>query len=286
MKRPPWGLGGLLFLFTLLAPSFRADGTVPVAQQQCFQVKYLLRQPQLEALAFVEAVKSLQDINSDDEDATRLRITALTAQAANLRRDEAQAFSRLAPLLKTMGATPSLQAWVATEAGGFSRPLKFTKDEAKQAKTEPEVATILATLDETDSLTADTTQQQQTLGLWMRLTQGGGGLWAADVGDMAAFLHTALAAQRVPRVSVTLARHLWDTAPTGTPASVRNALGRLVPQAGNLGDIVPIATTAVSLPTVAQAYDALLTAFDPRNVLAVNPPPASASGMKAAPPSE
>ena len=272
MKRTQWGLAGLLFL---LAPPAHAQLAVPRAQQQCFQAQFLMRQPQLEALAFIEAVKSLRDINADDEAATQLRISALSVQAAALRHDEGRAFSRLTPLLKTMGGPADLQAWAAAEADGLSRPLKFTPDEAKQARTDPETAAILATLDEADALKTDTNRHLYPFDLWFHLTQGRVGLWAADVGDMAALLQAALAAHKAPGVSVKAARALRDAAPAGTPPSVRDALGLLAPQAGNLAELAPAAHNDVPLTTVAQAHDALLAAFDPRHLLADDTPPAS-----------
>ena len=243
-----------------LAATAAPTPSVPLSQRQCFQMQFLLRLPGLEARHFIEAVKSLRDTDGD-QDTTDRRIADLAGQARALRRDEARAFAQLAPLLKTMAATPELQTWAASEADRLSRPLHYTKDEQKDARTEPESAAILATLDEADALKTDTDARLSSLGLWIRLTQGRVGFWAADVGDMTAYLHAALVTRKEPLVSVTLARHLQDTAPPGTPAAVTDALALLAPQAGNLGGLAPDATQSIPLPAVSQAHDALLAAF-------------------------
>ena len=254
------------------------EAAVPTAQQQCFQVQFLLRLPGLESLHFIGAVKSLQDINRDDQDATNRRISELSAQALTLRRDEARAFARLTPLLKNMGATASLQAWAASEVDRLGNALFYTKDEQKDARTEPQVAAILATLDEADALNADTDTHLASLGLWLDLTRGHTGLWAGDVGEVAAALHVALVNQEEPRLSATLARHLRATAPAGTPPAVTDALGLLIPKVGNLSDLAPAATTVVPLPAVAQAHDALLTIFHAKGIIADNDQPADTGG--------
>ena len=260
-------------LLFALPTAVRADGAVPAAQQQCFQVQFLLRLPGLEARHFIGAVRALDDLDPDDEAAAARRVTALSGQAAALRRDEDQALTQAAALLKSMSAPPPLSSWAATQADSLSRPLQLSKEEAKQARTEPEVAAILATLDEADTLKTDTDSQLHTLGLWVNLTRGRAGLWAGDVGEVTAALDVALAHQEAPRLSVTLARHLRATAPPGTPPAVGAALGLLAPAAGNLGDLAPAATAAVPLPAAAQARDALLAAFDPRHLLAAASPP-------------
>ena len=239
MRRSHWVLGGLLLLCALPATAY-ADTAVPTAQQQCFQVQFLLRLPGLEARQFIEDVQSLRDIDPADEATTARRITELSVQAAALRRDEALSFARLGPILKSMAGPPPLQSWVADEAESLSQPLRFSKDEAKQARTEAKQALILATLDEADVLKTDTDQHLPTLGLWINLTQGRSGLWAGDVGEVAAALHAALANQKAPRLSVTLARHLRATAPAGTPQDVRSALNLLAPHTGNMGELAPI----------------------------------------------
>ena len=257
----------LLLLLAALPTAVRAEATVPTAQQQCFQVQFLLRLPGLEAQHFLHAVQSLRDLDSGDEVGAARRITELSGEATALRRDEAQAFTQAAALLNSMSATAPLQSWAASEADRLGGPLPYSKDEAKQARTEPEVAAILATLDEADALKTDTDRHLATLGLWVNLTQGRAGLWAGDIGEVAAALHVALARQEPPRLSVTLARHLRAAAPAGTPPGVGAALGLLSPAAGNLSDLAPDATAAVPLPDAAQAHDALLAAFDARHLL-------------------
>ena len=238
-----------------------------MAQQQCFQAMLLLRLPQMETLHFIGAVKSLRDLDGSDETALSRRVTELSGQAVALRRDDSRAFSQLTALLKGMGTTASLQAWAASEADRLSQPLKYTKDELKDAKTDPATAAILATLDEADALKADTDTHLSSLGLWINLTQGRAGLWAADVGELTAALHVALANQAEPRLSVTLARHLKATSPDGTPPAVLDALGLLAPKTGNLSELAPDATQAVPLPAVSQAHDALLTAFHAQELI-------------------
>ncbi|MBV9852880.1 MAG: hypothetical protein JO250_24740 [Armatimonadetes bacterium] len=253
---------------TVLPSRAAAPATVPATQAQCFQVQFLLRLPGLEALHFIGAVKSLRDIPAGDDAGIGQRIVELSEQAVTLRRDEARAFAALAPLLKAMGATPSLQSWAASEADRLGRPMQYSKDEQRQAKTEPQVAAILATLDEADALKTDTDAHLHDLALWLSLTRGPAALWAADVGELTAALHVALADHEEPRLAISVARRLRDTAPPGAPAAVRDALGLLVPKGGNLSGLVPVVTANVPAHSLAQAHDALLAAFAAKGLVA------------------
>ena len=239
----------------------------PKAQQQCFQMQFLLRLPGFEALHFIQAVKALREIDPNDEANTAKQVAALGDQALALRRDEARAYTQLGPLFKDMGATPPLQAWAATEADRLSKPLVYSKDEQKDAKAEPAVAAILAALDEADALKADADSHLSALSLWLSLTHGTAGLWAGDMGEATAALHVALTNNEEPRLTVAVARRLRAAAPAGTPATVRDALGLLVPKGGNLSGLVPVVTANVPHASLTQAHDALLDAFGAKGLV-------------------
>ena len=72
MKRLNWAwpacpAGCSLLVWPRPAGGAAPTTAVPTAQQQCFQVQFLLRLPGLEALRFIQAVKSLRDLDPDDE---------------------------------------------------------------------------------------------------------------------------------------------------------------------------------------------------------------------------
>ncbi len=262
------GLGALLF-----APPLRAAPTVTRDQADCFQVQFLLRLNGLESQRFVGQVASLRDMDPADP-ATAARVGDLSRESVTLRRDEAQTFARVGGLLRTMGAPAELRAWAEGEADGLLRPVLMSADERKTAATQPDVASVLATLDECDRVETDTDDHIATLGTWLSLTRHAAALWAADVGELAATLRVGISDGIPPRLSATLGRHLAATAPSGTPAAVQDALRLLSPQAGNLSDLAPQTTTDVPLATAAQAEDALISAFSARP-LVTTPPPVS-----------
>lgn len=271
-----WGMGGLLPL--LLTALVHADpppsATVPMAQAQCFQVQFLLRLPDLEALHFIQQVDSLRDVDADDTAANTARISDLSRQSITLRRDEAQTFTQLAHLLAVMSAPPTLRTWAAGEAVSLGKPVVLSKDEQQEAKMQPDTAAILATLDECDTMKTATEAHLSGLGTWLALTQGASGLWAANVGDVAAYLHSALPQNGRSPVAPSVARHLRDTAPVRTPAQALDALNLLIPKGGNLSALVPANDNVPNVPpeTLTQAQNALIAAFQAQALIADTAP--------------
>lgn len=239
----------------LAAPALTAE---PASQAACFQVQFLARLPNLEAKQFVQQVAAL---GSAGTEASLPSLATLRQQADNLRTAEGQSYTRLASLLTRLGAPHSLRTWASSEAARLNHPVTLSKAEQKEAKSDPDSAAILATLDEAEALKADTDNEMSGIGTWISLTYHQPGLWAADVGEMTAALHVAVAHQVPPRLTTELARHLQQAAPAGTLPQVRYALGLLAPPApGNLGGLVSTAVP-IPLPTAAQVAETLITAF-------------------------
>ncbi len=251
-------------------PACAAPATVPADQARCFQIQFLLRLTNLESGHFVRQVADLRELAPDDP-AVPARVHILSLQAAALRLQEAGNFSRVAQLFRAAGAPPALRTWAAAEAGLLKGPAPLTPDERKMAATQPDIADVLATLDECDRVKTDTDTHGPLLGEWIGLTGHAAGVWAADVGEVAAALCIGLADQAPVRLEDTLGARLAATAPVGTPAAVTHALGLLSPPMGNLGGLEPPVATDIPVPQASAASQSLLDAFSAQSLIPISP---------------
>jgi putative lipoic acid-binding regulatory protein len=237
-----------------------APESVPQTEARCFQTQFLLRLMGLEAQQFVQQVAALQELAPDDP-AIPARVHTLRGQAVALRVEEAKNFTQVSILFQTMGATPKLRVWAATETGLLKAPVLMTQDEQTTATTDPDTAEVLATLDECDRVKADTDDHISTLGNWISLTAHSAGLWAADVGELSAALQIGIMRHTPPRLEATLGRRLAATAPQNTPSSVINALKILSSARGNLSDLAPATDADIPLTQASSSDSALMSAF-------------------------
>jgi hypothetical protein len=260
----------LMFLFCLLwvcsgAP--HALGAPPPAapssEAHAFQARFLLRLPNMEAKQFIADVTALKNDTDDQADPAETsvqQIALLRNKADALRRHEAQAYQKAAPLLRQMGAPATLQSWIASLIKQLDDPVILSPQEQLDAKTDPNTAEILGVLDESDALKTQTDSELDTFDLWLSLTHGSEGLWAASVGEIAANLQASLSEQKEPQITVLAIRHLYDDAPQGTEPMILRALAALIPAGGNLSSFLP-GTAAVPIPAAARSLQELLAQF-------------------------
>lgn len=239
-----------------------APSAATPAQMQMFALGFALQMPAARSEAFLADVKQLQLMEPGED---TVAATALLArQARNLRRTQMRSYQTTARLLHTLGAPESLQSWAEGTARLLSQPQIVSPEARTYVKSDPATAAILAAIDEAEAIKVIGDRNNISLLTWMKLSQGGAGIWAQTVGRLAAGMQVSAASAHsflLPRAAV---QHLRTTAPPGTPLAVLRALSALAPPGkGNLSSLihqsdvtVPAAQIAPTAKTIVDAYDA------------------------------
>lgn len=239
-----------------------APSAATPAQMQMFALGFALQMPAARSEAFLADVKQLQLMEPGED---TVAATALLArQARNLRRTQMRSYQTTARLLHTLGAPESLQSWAEGTARLLSQPQIVSPEARTYVKSDPATAAILAAIDEAEAVKVIGDRNNISLLTWMKLSQGGAGIWAQTVGRLAAGMQVSAASAHsflLPRAAV---QHLRTTAPPGTPLAVLRALSALAPPGkGNLSSLihqsdvtVPAAQIAPTAKTIVDAYDA------------------------------
>lgn len=257
------------------APPVQAPDT-PVsatpAQKQMFRLGLVLQMPAAQSEAFLADVKRLQ-LTAPGED-TALSTALLARQAKDLRRSELRGYQSAAKMLRTLGAPQSLQSWADGTVHLLREPQIVSSEARPYVKSDPATATILATIDEAEAVKIIGDRNGASLQTWLKLSQGGAGVWTQTLGRLAAGMQACAATAHpflLPRDSV---RHLRETAPPGTPLDVLRTLSVLVPRGkGNLSSLIRQSDVSVPAGQIAPAAQALLDAYDAQPLaFEVSPP--------------
>lgn len=239
-----------------------APSAATPAQMQMFALGFALQMPAARSEAFLADVKQLQLMEPGED---TVAATALLArQARNLRRTQMRSYQTTARLLHTLGAPESLQSWAEGTARLLSQPQIVSPEARTYVKSDPATAAILAAIDEAEAVKVIGDRNNISLLTWMKLSQGGAGIWAQIVGRLAAGMQVSAASAHsflLPRAAV---QRLRATAPPGTPLAVLRALSALAPPGkGNLSSLihqsdvtVPAAQIAPTAKTIVDAYGA------------------------------
>lgn len=248
------------------------SAAAPPPQAQMFQLGLALQLPAAQSEVLLADVKTLQ---STEPGADTARQTAqLARQAKALRRSERRCYQAASRLLGTLGAPPALRTWADGTVRLLSRP-QIVSDEARPyVKSDPDTATILATIDEAEAVKVIGDRSAASLQTWLKLSQGGAGVWAQTLGRLAAGMQAAGASAHpflLPREAV---RRLRQTAPPGIPLPALRTLSVLVPRGkGNLSSLIRQTDVSVPAAQIAPAAQVLLEAYDAQPLIAALAPP-------------
>lgn len=231
------------------------------SQAPLFTLGYALQTPAAQSALFLADVKALRFAQPGEEAA---QSTALLArQAKDLRRAELLSYKDASRMLRSLSAPPPLQTWADGTVHLLTLP-QIVSDEAKPyVKSDPPTAAILATIDEAEAVKIIADRSAPSLQAWLKLTQGGAGVWVSVVGRLAANMQASAATGQtflLPREAV---RHLRATAPPGTPLSVLRTLSALAPRGkGNLSSLIRLSDVSVPADQIAPAAQSFLEAYN------------------------
>ncbi len=252
-------------------PSAPASATP--SQVQMFQLGLALQTPAAQSEAFLADVKNLQlaDPITDAAPATLL----LARQAKDLRRSELRCYQAASRMLRALGAPPALQSWADGTVHLLTQPQIVSAEARPFVKSDPATATVLATIDEAEAIKIIADRSSASLQTWLKLSQGGAGVWTQTVGRLAAGMQASAATAHpflLPREAV---RHLRETAPPGTPLDVLRTLSALAPHGrGNLSSLIRQSDVTVPAGQIAPAALALLDAYNAQALaFETSPPP-------------
>jgi hypothetical protein len=164
-------------------------------------------------------------------------------------------------MLHAMGAPPKLQSWTSAKAALFAAPLLLSQEAKDSQRSDPNTATVLATIDEAQSVKAEANTQMPSLLNWMKLTHGRIGVWTAALGTLTSDMDATVVQEKNMLLTPAEPMKLSNTAPYGTPASVLQALTALTPRQGNLAPLLHLPPILWSAKELAGPRDALLRAY-------------------------
>ena len=78
-------------------------------------------------------------------------VSRLSREATALRHTQAVSYGQISGLLIKMGAPAPLRAWASKGAAGLAGPPPYGEEARALAKSEPDAAAVMATLDEIHS---------------------------------------------------------------------------------------------------------------------------------------
>ena len=251
----------LLLGLTPSAARAQPAPAVPAAQSRAFALGYTLRACDLRAIAFTSSVKGLKDV---DDIQTAPEVALLSREATALRHTQAVSYEQITSLLTKMGGPATLRAWASKAAANLAAPPAYGAEEQSLAKSEPDTAAVLATLDEITALKTDADARLPTLAAWLGTSGGPLSVWTAEVGTYAADLRAAATTpgQAVPPLRA--ARRLLQSAPPGAPPAARAVLTAMAPPGGNLGDLATVAPQPNSPEKMSGLFESLLAVYVPR----------------------
>lgn len=266
VMKPIFAVAALTFFLPARAET--PPARIPASQAQAFQLGYSLSLPGARARVFVESVKNLQRLSDTDAGP---RIKELATQARSLRFEEGRALVAASGLLRQMAAPAILRAGPEASVKTLDAPLVLSQEQRALARTDPDTAGILATMDEAEAVKKDADGTIGTLARWLTLTHGAEAVWAADVGTLTAQVFVARLALDRPQFALSAATLLARRAPPATPPAVRDALVSLGPRGGNLAELASPGTVKLAPSAVQKACDALLGAFRATRLLESSP---------------
>lgn len=242
-----------------------APASATPSQRQMFALGLALQTPAAQSEAFLADVKNLQLADPVTEAAPATLV--LARQARDLRASELRCYQAASTLLRTLGAPQSLQSWADGTVHLLTQPQIVSAEARPYVKSDPPTATILATIDEAEAVKIIADRSNASLQTWLKLSQGGAGVWTHTVGRLAAGMQAAASQAQpflLPRASV---RHLRETAPPSTPLPVLQTLSALVPRGkGNLSSLIRQSDVTVPAAQIAPAALALLDAYDAQSL--------------------
>lgn len=249
-----------------------APASSAAAQAQMFALGFALQTPVAQSEVFLADVKKLQ-LTQPGEDAA-LSTALLARQAKDLRGTELRAYQASAHMLHALGAPQSLQTWAAGTVRLLSQPQIVSAEARPYLKSDPATATILATIDEAEAVKIIADRSSASLQTWLKLSQGGAGVWTQTVGRLAAGMQASATQGQpflLPRETV---RRLRASAPPGAPLAVLRALSALVPRGkGNLSSLIRLSDVSVPAEQIAPAAQSLLEAYHAQRLAAEIAPP-------------
>ncbi len=250
-----------------------APSAAAPAQGQMFALGFALQTPAARSEALLADVKNLQlaDPAQDAAPATAL----LARQAKDLRKSELRSYQEAARLLRALGAPQSLQSWAEGTVHLLTRPQIVSPEARPYVKSDPATATILATIDEAEAVKVIGDRSNASLLTWLKLSQGGAGVWAQTVGRLAAGMQASAASGQpflLPREAV---HRLRASAPPGAPLAVLRTLSALVPPGkGNLSSLIHQSDVSVPAAQIAPIAETIVDAYGAQALVSELSPPA------------
>ncbi len=243
------------------------------AQAQMFALGFALQMPAARSELFLANVKTLRLADPSDEGA--LTPALLARQAKELRSGELRSYQETARLLHTLGAPQSLQTWADGTVRLLTRPQIVSPEARPYVKSDPPTAAILEAIDEAEAVKVIGDRSNASLLTWLKLSQGGAGVWAQTVGRLAAGMQVSAQSGQpflLPRESV---RRLRASAPPGTPLAVLRTLTALVPPGrGNLSSLIRQSDVTVDAAQIVPLVQTLVDAYGARPLSDTLSPPA------------
>jgi len=264
-------LSGIALSPALSSPALVQSSPASI-QRQMFALGFALQMPAAQSEAFLADVKRLQltDPGEDTAAATAL----LARQAKDLRKSERRCYQATAGLLHALGAPQSLQSWAEGTVRLLSQPQIVSAEAKPYVKSDPDTAAILAAIDEAEAVKVIGDRSSASLLTWLKLSQGGAGVWAQTVGRLAAGMQASATGGQpflLPRDSV---HRLRASAPPGAPLAVLRTLSALAPPGkGNLSSLIRQSDVSVPAAQVAPAAQALLDAYEAQPLASELSPP-------------
>ena len=251
----------LLLGLAPLAARAQSAPAVPAAQSRAFALGYTMRACDLRAIAFTRSVKGLKDI---EDDQTAAEVARLNREATALRHTQAVSYEQISSLLTKMGGPAPLRAWASKAAADLAAPPSYGAEAQSLAKTDPDSAAVMATLDEITALKTDADTRLPTLAAWLNAGGGPLSVWTAEVGTYAADLRASATTPGQGTPPLSAARRLLQTAPPGAPALTRAYLAAMAPRGGNLGDLATVSPQPVSPEKMNGLFESILAVYVPR----------------------
>lgn len=195
------------------------QAAVSPAMQQAFRLGYDIYLPIAQMQYLSHQVLLINNTTSDAEQ--KQSIADLDKLAARSRLVEQLSTQQTADLMRKMGVPDTIRAPYVRAAAEFAEPLPIASDAKGLAKSDPESARVLSTMEEADQfIPSDST----ALASWLKIARGNDTDWAFHVGALEASLavasdNDAPAIALLPTIPPLVAK-----APASAPAGAKDAI--------------------------------------------------------------
>jgi len=236
-------LGGMALVPLAYAVSMSRSHTTDAPVDQAKQNAFLLGLTQYDCnqrtQKISEAVQNLDSLHDADEVAAMLVLIRLQAERGRGR--QAKAYAQVSQLLAQMDAPADLQAWADQSRARLAAPVVVSpetktvadadcaKPRFASVRDEQEVVTVYAISEEMNDMQRVADARRAALASWLA-RRGDDTAWARDLGALTAELNWKEIKQERENPSAgsqTIAYHLSQTVPSGTPVTIRQDLDRL-----------------------------------------------------------